>query len=348
MLTFLTITYLLNGCHEKEPPAQYTGSADVIIYGGTAAAVTSAVQVTRMGKTAIMVSPDIHLGGLSAGGLGFTDTGRKEAIGGLAREFYHRVWKHYQNESSWKWQQQSEYGNKGQGTKAIDGEKRTQWIFEPSVAESIFEDFIAENSIKVYRDEWLDRESGVEMEKGEIVSVATLSGKTFKGKMFIDATYEGDLMATAGVTYHVGREANSVYGETWNGVQTGTLHHKHWFMSDTSPYKIPGDSSSGVLPLISIEDPGVKGEGDHRIQAYCFRLCMTDHPDNRKPFPKPENYDPARYELLVRTYNNGRRDHFEKFDPIPNRKTDTNNHGPVSSDHIGMNYDYPEGSYERR
>jgi len=155
-------------------------------------------------------------------------------------------------------------------------------------------------------------------------------------------------MASAGVSYHVGREANSVYDETWNGIQTGTLHHKHWFISDISPYKVPGDPSSGVLPLISTEDPGIKGEGDNKIQAYCFRLCMTDHPGNRKPFPKPANYDPGRYELLARVFATGRRDHFEKFDPIPNRKTDTNNHGPVSSDYIGMNYDYPEGSYQRR
>jgi hypothetical protein len=295
-----------------------------------------------------MVSPDTHLGGLTSGGLGFTDTGKKEAIGGLAREFYHRVWQHYQDDAAWKWQQRSDYGKKGQGTAAIDGEKRTQWIFEPGVAEQIFEDLITEYNITIFRDEWLNRQSGVVVEDGEIQSITTLSGKTFKGKMFVDATYEGDLMAAAGVSYHVGREANSVYNETWNGVQIGTLHHKHWFMSDISPYKVPDDPASGVLPLISSEDPGIKGEGDEKIQAYCFRLCMTNHPENRKPFPKPANYDPARYELLARVFATGRRDQFEKFDPIPNRKTDTNNHGPVSSDYIGMNYHYPEGSYQRR
>lgn len=349
LCSWLIFTLLLAGCQQKQSETtQYTAEADVIVYGGTSAAVTTAVQVSRMGKSVIIVSPDTHLGGLSSGGLGFTDTGKKEAIGGLAREFYHRVWQHYQDSNAWKWQKKSEYGNKGQGTAAIDGEKRTQWIFEPGVAEQVFEDLIKENDVAVYRDEWLDRESGVVVEDGEIQSMATLSGKTFKGKMFVDATYEGDLMATAGVSYHVGREANSVYNETWNGVQTGTLHHKHWFMSDTSPYKIPGDPASGVLPLISTEDPGTKGAGDHRIQAYCFRLCMTDHPENRIPFPRPTNYDASRYQLLTRVYQNGRRDHFEKFDPIPNRKTDTNNHGPVSSDYIGMNYDYPEASYQRR
>lgn len=350
LLTFsvVSLLFLLCSCQNPSSEKDSVLEADVVIYGGTSAAVTTAVQVVRMGKSAIIVSPDIHLGGLTAGGLGWTDTGNKEAIGGLSREFYHRVWKHYQNDDSWNWQERSGYGSVGLGARVTDGNKRTQWTFEPHVAEQIFEDFIAENDIKVLRDEWLNRETGVDVKNGEIVSMTMISGQKFKAKIFVDATYEGDLMATAGISNHVGREANSVYDENWNGVQTGTLHHKHWFMSDVSPYKIPGDPESGVLPLISTEDPGIKGEGDHRIQAYCFRLCMTDHPENRVPFSEPENYDPARYELLTRTYNTGRRDHFEKFDPLPNRKTDTNNHGPVSSDYIGMNYDYPKASYARR
>lgn len=322
--------------------------ADVIIYGGTSAAVTAAVQAKKMGKTVIMVSPDIHLGGLSAGGLGFTDTGDKSVIGGLSREFYHRIYQYYQQPETWKWQEKSEYGNKGQGTPAIDGEERTQWIFEPHVAEQVFEDFVADYSLTVYRDEWLNRAQGVTMENGRIVAIETLSGKKYKGKMFIDATYEGDLMAAAGTDYHVGREANSVYDEEWNGVQVGVLHHYHWFSEDISPYKVPGDSSSGLLPRISAEDPGEKGEGDNKIQAYCFRMCLTNHPENRVPFPKPENYDPYEYELLARVYDKGWDRTFGKFDSIPNRKTDTNNHGPFSTDNIGMNYDYPEASYERR
>jgi hypothetical protein len=344
----MAIGFLLFGCQNSTTETDNVQVADVVIYGGTSAAVTTAVQVVRMGKSVIIVSPEIHLGGLTAGGLGWTDTGKKEAIGGLSREFYHRVWKHYQNDDAWNWQERADYGTIGLGTRAADGNKRTQWTFEPHVAEQIFEDFVAENKITVLRDEWLNRENGVEVENGEIISMTMMSGKKFKAKIFVDATYEGDLMAAAGISYHVGREANSVYDENWNGVQTGTLHHKHWFMSDVSPYKITGDSASGILPLISTEDPGIKGDGDHRVQAYCFRLCMTDLPENRVPFPKPENYDPARYELLSRVFNTGRRDHFEKFDPLPNRKTDTNNHGPVSSDYIGMNYDYPEASYARR
>lgn len=324
---------------------------DVVIYGGTSAAVAAAVQAKRMGKSVIVVSPDIHLGGLTSGGLGFTDTGKKEVIGGIAREFYQRLYDHYQTSESWKWQNKEDYGNKGQGTPAIDGDARTMWIFEPHVAELVFEDLIRENEIKVLRDEWLDREAGVTMENNQIVAIKTLSGKKFQGSMFIDATYEGDLMAAAGVSYHVGREANSVYNEEWNGVQTGVYHHRHHFeVLDTpiDPYWIPGDPSSGLLPRISAVDPGVKGDGDNKVQAYCFRTCMSNHPDNRVPFPRPENYDSTQYELLVRIFDAGWREWFQKFDLIPNRKTDTNNHGPFSSDNIGMNYDYPEASYERR
>ena len=339
--------FLLN-CQDQSSKEENIYEADVVIYGGTSAAVISAVQVAQMGKSVLIVSPDIHLGGLSSGGLGWTDTGDKRTIGGISRDFYHRIWKHYQKDEAWMWQTREDYGATGIGSRAADGNKRTQWTFEPHVAEQVFEDYILENNITVLRDEWLDRKTGVEVKNGEIKTITMLSGKKFNARIFIDATYEGDLMAAAGISYHVGREANSVYNETWNGIQTGVLHHKHWFKSDISPYKTPNDPKSGVLPLISTEDPGVKGEGDKKIQAYCFRLCMTNHPDNRKPFPKPENYDPAIYELLSRVFATGWREQFEKFDPMPNKKTDTNNHGPVSSDYIGMNYEYPDATYERR
>jgi hypothetical protein len=342
---------------------------DLVIYGGTCAGVIAAVQAKKMGKTAIIVGPDKHLGGLSSGGLGFTDTGNKAVIGGLSRDFYHRIYMHYQKPEAWKWQKKEEYGNKGQGTPAMDGENRTMWIFEPHVAEAVFEDYIKEFNIPVHRDEWLDREKGVKKEAGRISQITMLSGKTYTGKMFIDATYEGDLMAAAEVDYHVGREANSVYGEEHNGVQTGVLHHRHHFGSPgekvrpskdgahqfsvvlkhpVDPYVIPGDKSSGVLPRINPNPPGEYGEGDKGVQAYCFRMCLTNHPDNRIPFPKPEGYDPKQYELLLRIYAAGWNETFGKFDPIPNRKTDTNNHGPFSTDNIGYNHDYPEASYKRR
>jgi hypothetical protein len=324
---------------------------DVVVYGGTSAGVIAAVQAKKMGKSVIVVGPDVHLGGLSSGGLGYTDTGNKAVIGGLARNFYHRVWVEYQKDSTWAWQRPEAFGNKGQGTVAMDKDERTMWIFEPSVAEKVFEDYVKEFGLTVLRDEWLDRAKGVRLADGRIAEITMLSGKKFAGKMFIDATYEGDLLAAAGVSYHVGREANSAYGEEWNGNQVGILHHGHHFGAVKKPisaYKVPGDPSSGLLPRISADAPGVRGEGDKRVQAYCYRWCATDHPENRIPFPKPANYDASQYELLVRVLDAGWRQTFHKFDLLPNRKTDTNNHGPFSFDNIGMNYDYPEASYERR
>ncbi|SOE19671.1 FAD dependent oxidoreductase [Spirosomataceae bacterium TFI 002] len=324
--------------------------ADIIIYGGTSAAVASAVEAKKSGKSVIIVSPDKHLGGLSSGGLGYTDTGNKTVIGGISKEFYQRLYTYYQQPENWKWQKKEEYGTKSQhGNAAIDGELMSTWNFEPHAAEAIFEQYVTENDLEVLRDEWLDRsEGGVTKEGNKILSFKTLSGKTFEGKMFIDVTYEGDLMAAAGVSYHVGREGIDVYGETWNGVQTEVYQHGHQFKFDISPYVIPGDTASGLLAEISDQPPGEKGSGDNKVQAYCFRMCMSNHPDNRIPFPKPANYDPQRYELLGRILDAGWNEVFNKFDMLPNRKTDTNNHGPFSSDHMGANYDYPDASYERR
>ncbi len=157
-------------------------------------------------------------------------------------------------------------------------------------------------------------------------------------------------MAAAGVSYFVGRESNSLYGETWNGVQTGVFQHGHHFndIPPISPYVNPGDKTSGIIPKISPFPPGKKGEGDKKIQAYCFRLCLTKNEGNKVAISKPDGYDPYQYELLGRIYQVGGKETFAKFDPIPNLKTDVNNHGPFSSDNIGMNYDYPEASYERR
>jgi hypothetical protein len=329
------------------PPARY----DIVVYGATSAGIMAAVQARRMGKSVIVVGPDRHLGGLTSGGLGFTDTGNKAVIGGLAREFYHRVWEHYQQPGAWTWQKREEYGNRGQGTPAVDGAQRTMWIFEPHVAEGIFEALVKENGIPVRRDEWLDRERGVTRAGERITAIRMLSGHTYRGAMFIDASYEGDLMAAAGVEYAVGRESRNTYGEHWAGVQTGALHHRHHFavlQDPVSPYVVPGDPNSGVLPRISTAPPGEVGQADRRVQAYCYRYCVTDAPGNRMPFPKPNGYDASQYELLLRVYQAGWRETFDKFDPVPNRKTDSNNHGPFSTDNIGFSHDYPDASYERR
>ncbi|QDV24687.1 FAD-dependent oxidoreductase [Aureliella helgolandensis] len=335
-------------------------SYDIVVYGGTSAAVTTAVQARKLGKTVAIVCPENHLGGLTSSGLGWTDSGKKEAIGGISRDFYHRVWKHYQKPQAWRWQPQAEFGNRNQGGPSARGDGRTMWVFEPHVAEAIFEELIAEHEIPVFRDQWLDRTPlensaensqrtvGVVMEGRRIKAIATVDGNTYVARAFVDATYEGDLLAAAGVSFHVGREANSVYDEQWNGIQVGTLHHKHWFNHPVDPYRVAGDPASGLLAGVSAEPPGVKGEGDHRVQAYCFRMCLSKSPENRVAFPKPDGYDADQYALLLRVFDYGWREAFEKFDMMPNYKTDTNNHGPFSTDFIGENYDYPEASYERR
>lgn len=349
----ITMTLLMcSGCVTTQPDHK-TYKADIIIYGGTSAAVIAAIQAKRMGKSVIIVSPDKHLGGLSSGGLGWTDTGNKSVIGGLSREFYQRIYKYYNKPDTWKWQKKSQYGNRKQGTPAMAeyDKDRSMWVFEPHIAEQVFEDFVADYNIPVYRNSWLDRNKGVKKSGSNIRAITTLDGNIFKGKVFIDATYEGDLMAAADVSYHVGREANNVYDEKLNGIQVGVLHHSHHFgKRKVSPYIVPGDATSGILPRISAENPGKKGDGDKKVQAYCFRMCLTDQPDNRIPFPKPNDYDPKQYELLIRIFEAGFDPMylFRKFEPIPNRKTDTNNHGPFSFDNIGMNWDYPDASYARR
>lgn len=342
----LLLLAVASGCRLIKPAAC---EVDVVVYGGTSAGVVAAVQAAKMGKSVVLVGPDRHLGGLSSSGLGYTDSGNTKAVGGLAREFYERLYRHYSAPDAWRWQPMSAFSNEGQGSRSRVDSEKAMWTFEPHVAEAVFNAWLAEHRIPVYREEWLDRASGVAKADGRIVSVRMLSGREFRAKMFIDATYEGDLMAAAGCSYHVGREANSVYGETWNGVQLeGIKHHRHYFMSPVSPYVVPGDPQSGVLPYVSTEPPGKNGEGDRRVQAYCYRTCLTRNPANRAPFPKPANYNPANYELLLRELLTGRKDFFEKFDMIPNLKTDTNNHGAFSSDFIGMNYAYPEASYAER
>ncbi len=320
---------------------------DVVIYGGTSAAVIAAVQTKIMNKSVIILCPEQHLGGMTSGGLGWTDAGKKHVIGGLSRDFYHRIWEKYNDTTRWVWQGRDEYGNRAQGGKAIDAKTQTMWTFEPHVAEEVYRDLVQEYEIPVKRDYWLDRENGVKVEDGRITEISFLNGETYQGNVFMDATYEGDLMAVAGVSYIVGREGNDVYNETLNGVQTLNAT-KHQFTDPVDPYVVSSNPSRGLLPRIHAGGPGEEGKGDQRIQAYCYRMCLTQVLENRIPFPRPIGYDSTQYELMLRLLETGYRQVFNKFDPIPNKKTDTNNHGPFSTDNIGMNYDYPEASYERR
>ncbi len=302
-------------------------SYDVVVYGGTSAGVAAAVQVARMGSSVVVIEPGRHLGGMSSSGLGSTDIGNKAAIGGISFEFYRRVYSYY-------------YGG------SLDNPG--QWKLEPHVAETVFNGFVEEESIPVLFGERLDLDSGVTMDGRRIESIALESGLIITGTVFIDATYEGDLMAKAGVSYHVGRESNSTYGEILNGVQIGRAIH-HNFDLAVDPYLWEGDRSSGLLPGIHDSHPGREGSGDRRIQAYNFRLCTTDVPANSRRWGRPAGYDHRRYEILLRYFDAGLTSIPLLIDyGIPNGKTDVNNRNGFSTDNIGMNYDYPEGDYDTR
>lgn len=338
---------------------------DVVVYGATSAGISAAIQCSRMHKTVLLIEPSHRIGGLTTGGLGATDIGSKIAIGGISKEFYQLIKKYYDQPKNWKWQDKADYRE----SRNIEGED-AMWTFEPSVALNIYREMIAEEQIDLVYNKRLLRDGGVKKDNGRITLLKMESGEIYKGKMFIDATYEGDLMAASGVSYTIGRESNKLYGETLNGVQLdkinttigkkishNALHHN--FINKVDPYIVKGDPASGLLPYISSESPGVDGEGDDKIQAYCFRMTLTDHPDNRIPFKKPDNYNELNYELLFRNYEAAEGPISEMYSygdplvpwintPMPNRKTDTNNQKGFSTDFIGQNYAYPEATYEER
>ena len=353
-LTAACAATILSGC-VRDPALM---ERDLVIYGSSPAALTAAIEAQRLGRTAVIVCPETRIGGLTTGGLGQTDIGNNSAFGGLALQFYRDVADWYKVDSHWKYEKRSDYIPDGQCAGSF-GED-SMWTFEPSAALAILERWERENKLEIVRGEFLDRGPGGVVRNGSrIVAIRTLSGKTFRGKMFVDATYEGDLMAAAGVSYTVGREANSVYGETISGVERA-LAKNHQFNKGVSAYVKPGDPSSGLLPYVEQDTNEPDGAGDRRVQAYCFRMCLTDDPSNRIPFVKPEGYDPQNYELLLRNLEAIDPDTFVKkaarfweFMPwinsrMPNRKTDTNNRTGFSTDFIGQNYAWPEASYEER
>lgn len=342
---------------------------ELVVYGGTSAGIAAAIQSARMGKSVVLIEPTNRVGGLTTGGLGATDIGNKKAIGGIANEFYRNIKLYYDDPRNWKYESRSDYFDRYQGRNA-EGDT-TMWTFEPSVALAVYHQMMEDENIEVVYQQRLNRADGVELVDGEIASIEMESGRRFTGKVYIDATYEGDLMAAAGVSYTVGRESNDQYWENLNGVQanrvsrslTGRISRNarfHNFVDGVDPYVVKGDPSSGLLPGIDPDGPGQPGSGDHRVQAYCFRMTLTDDPDNRIPFKKPENYDERNYELLFRNYEAAiSRDYARMYDygdplipwintPMPNRKTDINNQKGFSTNLIGQNYNYPDGSYEER
>ena len=289
---------------------------DVCIYGGTSAGLAAAVQVRKMGKRCVVLEAGRHLGGLSSGGLGATDIGNKDAIGGISRGFYRALGQHYGNPEN--------------------------WTFEPHAAAAVFQDWIVTHDLAVHTEQQL---VGVRKDGARLTEIALAGGGRVRAAMWLDATYEGDLLARAGVSYTVGREGNARYDENHNGVLFG--HPNHNFITFVDPYVRPGDPASGLLPGV-FGPSGQQGEGDRRVQAYNFRMCLTDDPAIRAPFPKPAAYDPARYELLLRYLRSGVWDVLRLTTRMPNGKTDTNNFGAFSTDNIGMNYAWPEADYAAR
>ena len=306
------------GC--SSPKADY----DVCVYGGTSAGVIAAYSVAKQGKKVLLVEPAYRLGGMSSGGLGQTDIGNKQVVKGLALDFYRRVGANYNRLES--------------------------WIFEPSVAENIFKDYIARGNVEVlYGHRIVDlQKQGATITSINVESVEDASQKSISAEVFIDCTYEGDLMARAGVSYVVGREDNKVYGEDHNGVQ---MQHLHQFVDNIDPYVVKGDPKSGLLWGISDAAMAPTGSGDKMVQAYNYRICLTNDKANMLPIEKPANYDASRYELLLRIIEASKAYNLDAYfiiSKMPNNKTDINNRGAFSTDMIGMNHDYPEASYEQR
>ncbi len=352
VLGIMMLIILTTGCQNDD-----SNEFDIIVYGGTSSGVAAAIQASRSGKTVVLIEPSNRLGGLTTGGLGQTDIGNKEAIGGIAREFYHNIRLYYDDPSHWKWQKPEEYKDGGQTR--TDSSEATMWTFEPSAALKVFQSMLGKERVKVICNQRLNRKSGVQKRGTCIISITMENGETYSAKMFIDATYEGDLMAAAGISYRIGREANSEYGETLNGIEwtpeAKTLKGgisknaaNHNLLNGVDPFVIKGNRESGFLPGITSYGSGEQGSADKGIQAYCYRMCLTDADKNRIPFSKPQGYNELDYEMLLRNFEAGETSIPWINSAMPNRKTDTNNKGGFSTDFIGQNYNYPEASYSKR
>jgi hypothetical protein len=304
-------------------------SSDLVVYGGTAGGVITAVSAAREGLKVILLEPGRHLGGMATGGLSRTDFGKKEVIGGYAEEFYFRV------------------GAKYDMARYAHG---LAWYYEPHIGEQVFAEMLKEAKVEVLFNHRLREGTGVTKQGQQVVSITTEDGTTYRAKIFADCSYEGDLMAQAKITYTWGRESSAQYGESLAGVRDRTPFHQ--FLVPISAK----DSSGKVLPEISTEPKGPTGSADKKVQSYNFRMILTDVPANRIPFPEPPNYDPKRYELLSRllaanTKKLGRSPMLREVSliaRIPNGKADFNNNGPFSTDYIGKSWDYPNADYARR
>jgi hypothetical protein len=346
MKTLLSVAVLAVGAAAvgacRMAPAPTAAGVDVCVYGATSAGVVAAIAARREGLSVVLVDCDGWVGGLTTSGLGATDVGNKDAIGGLARSFYQRLRQHYERPDAWTWQQRGQFRGRG-----LEAGGDAAWTFEPSVAQAVFAAMLREAGVTPLQAR-LDRGPGGVGKTGARVDwIRTEDGHVLRARLFIDCTYEGDLLEAAGCAFVVGRESNAQYGETLNGVQTANARF-HQFTARVDPFVVPGDPASGLLPGVHGGGPGVEGHGDARVQAYCYRLCTTDVPANRVPWTRPDGYDERDYELLLRHFEAGST--LVPWHPVhvPNGKTDTNNNGAFSTDFIGASDAWPLADYAGR
>lgn len=313
---------------------------DVVVYGGTPGGITAAIQVARMGKTVALIETTAHIGGIMTNGLGVTDIDSQQAfqnsvaVGGLALEYYRRIAKVYGREKEFEeaWRTRTK--------------KHALWSHEPGVGEKVLMDWLAAHQVKVFtRSRLVEKRNAVSKKGTTITRIRMENGKTFSAGIFIDATYEGDLLAAAGISTIIGREANAQYNETLNGIRGETTHAQ--FQVKVDPYKIPGNPQSGLIPTIQPGGIGTPGAADKHLQAYCFRAVLTPEPANRVPFRKPPGYDRNTYEIYVRYLEAG--GHLLwPWVSVPNKKSDLGAWHDLSHNLYGMNVDYPGGNYATR
>ena len=312
---------------------------DVCVYGESASGVMAAIQSARLGKKTVLISKNSHVGGMATSGLTATDINRQDQVGGLAAEFYGRIWDYYINPQVWRNQTREEFmiSSRKRTFTGKNDARQIQWVYESGVAERIMKDMLEEAGVTVIYNAPLDLEGGASVRDGKIRKIHLLNGTDVKAKMFLDCSYEGDLMAAAGVSYIIGREGVDQYGEDMAGIR------KFNFIQ-TSPYLNGKDGE--LIPYVAPELYGEIGSADSRTQAYCYRVTLTDDPDNMIPISKPENYNAALYEIVIRRFQMEKDLQLKNiitFTPMPNRKTDTNH-----LDFFGASFDYAAGDYQVR
>jgi hypothetical protein len=309
--------------------------ADVVVYGDASGGVTAAAQAGKMGKSVILVSQYGHLGGMTSSGLGWSDIGNDAILGGLSRDFYHKAYLHYQRDESWNLQKRDSFAAMAQGTLAFNPKNELASVFEPKIAERIFDAMAKEAGVKIINGR-LDLKKGVVMDGKRILKIVLESGDSIEGAMFIDASYEGDLLPLAGVSFMIGRESNAEYKETGNGIEG--VAKKNQLPKGIDPYHVKGDASSGLLAGVNPDMGGARGAADNKLQAFCYRMVLTDIAENRIMVEKPKKYNEADFEILFRAIEAGQKGGFFKTTMVPNRKSDSNNTGGFSCDLIGGNY----------